>query len=178
MRRRIRLAVLAVLTAAPLPLDAAFAQAPTAKPTADGAGLIPPATKSPINPDMLARILKIISSAGHDGELPASIAGPLGLTNPAQAWPDRQFAVQGNETGAVHAIAISRAADSDLVFSVRRPAAISIFRAHRDGTLVDAVDFFPGTQQSMKAPVGQARTDFAAECAFWAKTLAALDADN
>ena len=176
MRRRIRLAVLAALAAAPVSLDAAFAQAPTAKP--DSTGPAQPATKSPVTPDMLARILKFIASAGHDGELPATIAGPLGLATAAQAWPDRQFAVQGDETGTVHAIAISRAADSDLVFSVRGPAAITVFRAHRDGTLVDAVDFFPGTQQSMKAPPGQARTDFAAECAFWSKTMAALDAAN
>jgi hypothetical protein len=117
---------------------------------------------------VIDKLLKLIAAMGVDTTLPAPVATALGLTANAQPWPDRQFAVQSTEAGTLHAVAIHRGAEPDMVFSNRGPAAISIFRAHRDGSLVGATAFFSETHLTISPPPAQSQTDFAAEGAFWA----------
>ncbi len=130
-----------------------------------------PAAHGPMNPAVLARLLALIAKAGHDTELPPSIATALGLTGAAagaaKPWSDRQFAVQSHETGALHAIALGQGDAADIILSVKGPAAISIFRADHNGRLISATSYFPETGLTMTPPSAAARTDYAAECAFW-----------
>lgn len=127
-------------------------------------------------PAVMSQLLKAIADKGRDTTLPATIAPDLGLAAKGAAWPDRQFAVQSQATGMVHAVAAGAAPDSDLVLSVRGDAAITLFRVRRDGTMAGAVEFFPQTQFSSPALPGDAAREFDAEILFWARTLEALAA--
>jgi hypothetical protein len=117
---------------------------------------------------VIEKLLKLIAAAGVDTALPAPVAAALGLATGGQPWPDRQFAVQSTDSGALHAAAVHRGAEPDMVFSVRGPAAISIFRVRRDGTLVSATAFFSDTHLTASLPLTQSEADFAAEGGFWA----------
>ena len=161
---------MAVATLAPCALWAQAAAPAPSVPAPALAAPAPPGAPRAINPAVLAKLLKLIASAGADIDVPASVAGPLGLGE-GKAWPARQFAVQASATGSVHAVALGRSDDQDIVFSVRGPAAVSVFRAHRDGTLVTATNLFEGTNQSAALPPGEAQADFAAEGAFWAANV-------
>jgi hypothetical protein len=159
-------AVLAALVSAPAP---AWAQ------VAPGSGSD---QRPAITPDMVTKILGLMPSIGMDTQLPAPVASALGLTVTGQGWPDRQFAVQANDTGTVHAIAVSRSADPDILFSTRGPAAITVFRLRRDGVLVSAINFFTLTRQTAVIPPTEARTEFTTEKVFWLTSLDALIAGN
>ena len=128
----------------------------------------PPSAPKGVSPGVIDKLLKLIAAMGVDTTLPGPVATALGLTANAQPWPDRQFAVQSTEAGILHAVAIHRGGDPDLVLSMRGPAAISIFRARRDGSLVGATDFFSDTHLTVNLPLAQSQADFAAEGAFWA----------
>jgi hypothetical protein len=127
-----------------------------------------------VPPGVIDKLLKLIAAMGVDTDLPAPIAAALSLGAAGQPWPDRQFAVSSDEDGAHHAAAIHRGADPDMIFSVSGPAAISIFRAHRDGTLVTATAYFPETRLTASLLPGQSRTDFATEGVFWGAHVDAL----
>jgi hypothetical protein len=116
-------------------------------------------------------MLQLITKAGRDRDIPAPISSALGLTAAGTAWPDYQFAVRGNGSGAVHAIAFSRGTDKDVILTVRGPAAITVFRARPDGTLGTAVNVFVQTNQTLPLPAGEARAQFADEVAFWAANI-------
>jgi hypothetical protein len=146
-------------------LTAALALAPMAPPPS-WSEPAPPARPA-MPPAVIDKLLKLIAALGVDTVLPAPIATALGLGAAGQPWPDRQFAVQSEQDGAHHAVAIHRGADPDIVVSVSGPAAISIFRARRDGTLVGSTAYFPDTHLTADLPLGQSRTDFAAEGVFW-----------
>jgi hypothetical protein len=121
-----------------------------------------------VPPSVVDKLLKVIAALGVDTILPGPVATALGLTADAQPWPDRQLAVKSADSGVLHAVAIHRGGDPDMVFSVPGPAAVSIFRARRDGALVGATDFFSGTRLTANLPLAQSQADFAAEGAFWA----------
>lgn len=147
-------------------LNAALALASLAPPPSWGQ---PASGSGPaIPPAVIDKLLKLIAALGVDTELPKPIAAALGLGAAGQPWPDRQFAVTSDQNGALHAVAIHRGPDPDMIFSVSGPAAISVFRALRDGTLVSATAYFPETHLTASLPLGQSRTDFAAERVFWA----------
>jgi hypothetical protein len=150
---------------------AAFALAPFA-PGASRGQTPPPALRG-VSPAVIDKLLKLIAAMGVDTALPGPVATALGLTDNGQPWPDRQFAVQ-SESGTLHAVAIHRGTDPDMVFSTRGPAAISTFRAHRDGSLTAATDFFSDTHLTANLPLAQSQADFAAEGAFWAAHMDAL----
>jgi hypothetical protein len=133
-----------------------------------------PAPDRTLRPELLGRLLALIAEKGRDGDLPAAISTALGLVPTAQTWADRQFAVISDVNGEVHAVAVSRGTDQDLVFSSRGEVAITIFRVQRDGTVVSAVNFFPQSQQSGSVPLALARNQFADECLFWTQALAKL----
>jgi hypothetical protein len=133
-----------------------------------GAEASPATAHGPMNPSVLARLLAVIAKGGHDTELPPAIATALGLTASGKPWPDRQFAVQSHESGALHAIALGQGEGADIILSVKGPAAISIFRADHQGTLIGATSYFPETGLTMTPPAAASRIEFAAECAFWA----------
>ena len=118
-------------------------------------------------PILLEKLLKLIAALGVDTSVPAPVASALGLSSDGQPWPVRQFAVQSTAEGTLHAVAIHRGEQLDLVFSTRGPAAISIFRTHRDGVLVTATDYFSQTHLTASPPLTQSQTDFAAEATFW-----------
>lgn len=128
-------------------------------------------TSAPPPPRMpsavIDKLLKLIAAAGVDTALPAPVAAALGLASAGQPWPDRQFAVKSTEEGSLHAVAIHRGADPDMVFSMRGPAAISIFRVRRDGTLAGATAYFSDTHLTASLPLAQSQADFAAEATFW-----------
>jgi hypothetical protein len=121
-----------------------------------------------MNPAVLARLLGLIARAGRDTDLPPTIAAALGLTAAGKPWPDRQFAVQSHDSGALHAIALGQGDGADIILSVKGPAAISIFRADHQGVLISATSFFPETGLTMTPPAAASKNDYAAECAFWA----------
>jgi|SRR5579859_6637073 len=150
----------------------ALALAPLASPPARGQPAPPP--RPAIPPGVIDKLLKLIAAMGVDAVLPAPIAAALGLGAAGQPWPDRQFAVQSDQDGAHHAVAIHRGEDLDMIFSVSGPAAIAIFRVHRDGTLAAATAYFPDTRLTADLPLGQSQTDFAGEKAFWAAHVDAL----
>jgi hypothetical protein len=131
-----------------------------------------------LRPDVLARLHDLVARSGHDTELPGSIAGALGLGASPQPWPDRQFAVQSRDTGALHAVALGQGAAGELILSVKGPAAILIFLTDRRGALVAAASYFPETKATMTPPMAAARADFAAECAFWALHIDGLTASE
>jgi hypothetical protein len=131
-----------------------------------------------ITPELRAKMLKLISTMGRDSEIPASIASPLGLTAAGVAWPNRQFAFQLNGGGALHAAAIGRGADQDIILTTRGPAAITVFRARADGTLQGAVNYFLQTNQPIPLPSAEAQAEFAAELAFWAANIDAVIDQN
>ena len=147
-------------------LTAALALAPLAPLPSLGQPAPPPRPAMP--PALLDKILKLIASLGVDTVLPAPIAADLGLGAAGQPWPDRQLAVTSDQSGALHAVAIHRGSDQDMIFSASGPAAISVFRAHRDGTLVASTAYFPETHLTASLPMGQSQTEFAAERVFWA----------
>ncbi len=128
----------------------------------------PPAAKGAMNPVVLAKLMSLIGRAGHDTDLPGPIVAALGLPNTGQSWPDRQFAVQSHDPEALHAVALGQGEGADVVFSVKGPAAISIFRADRHGALLGATTYVPETRLTMSPPAATAAADFATECAFWA----------
>jgi len=160
MHRR-RLILTAALALAPLAPVAATAQ--TATPARPG-----------VQPAVIDKLLKLIAAMGVDTDLPAAVAAALDLSANGQPWPDRQFAVQAAQDGALHAVGVSRGAEPDIVFSVRGPAAISIFRVHRDGTLVGATAYFSDTRLTASLPLAQSQADFSAEGVFWAAHVDAL----
>jgi hypothetical protein len=169
---RSRLIPLVVLAAASVAPAASRAQAAsTPAPAAASSGRA-------VTPDMLATMIKLSASIGMDSQLPAPIAAALGFSTAGQPWPDRQFAVQSNATGTVHAVALSRGSDPDIVLSVRGPAAISVFRVRRDGALVSAVNFFTQTKQTAPLSPLEARSGYEAECVFWVTNLDHLAAGN
>ncbi|MDB5481481.1 MAG: hypothetical protein JWO83_2534 [Caulobacteraceae bacterium] len=153
-------------------LTAALALAPVGP--APALGQPAPPFRPGMPPAVIDKLLKLIAALGVDTVLPAPIAAALGLGAAGQPWPDRQFAVQSEQDGSHHAVAIHRGADPDMIFSVSGPAAISIFRAHRDGALVGATAYFPETHLTANLPLGQSQADFAAEGAFWAAHVDAL----
>ncbi len=146
---------LAIATA-DLPPQIALAQAATTHTPQGG-----------LAPAVLTKMLELNTASGRDGDMPAPIAAALGLTQTGQSWPDRQIAVASHDTGMVHALAVSRGADQDLILSVRGPVAISAFRMRRDGTLVSATDYFTATRQAAPLSSERSRAGFADECAFW-----------
>ena len=141
------------------------------------AGAVRPADQA-ITAALRSKMLQLITLAGRDRDIPAPISSALGLTPAGTAWPDHQFAFQWNGSGTVHAIAISRGADKDVVLTVRGPAAITVFRARPDGTLDRAVSYFLQTQQTMPLPLGEARAQFSDELAYWAANIDAVIAQN
>jgi hypothetical protein len=144
-------------------LIAALALAPLA---ATGQTATP--ARPAVQPAVIAKLLKLIAAMGVDTDLPAPVAAALGLSANGQPWPDRQFAVQAAQEGSLHAVAIPRGGEPDMIFSVRGPAAISIFRAHRDGVLVGATAYFSDTHLTASLPLAQSQADFVAEGSFWA----------
>jgi len=173
-----RYALLATLAMSPLAPIASGAHAATVNAAAATSSTNAPIAPGVLAPEVLAKVLNLISLVGSDRDLPAPIAGSLGLAVSGQPWPDRQFAVQWTPTRTLHAVAISRGADPDLIFSVRGPAAVTIFRTHRDGTLVSATNFFMQTNQAVPLRPDEARAGFAAERAFWTNNIDALVAQN
>jgi len=151
---RSRFILLAILAMAPLAPTVSRAQA--AGPNAAA--------------DLQAKMLKLISLAGSDIELPAPIAGALGL-GAGQAWPDRQFSVRSSATATIHAMAAGRGGETDIVLSVRGAAAITVFRVDGKGSLVSATNFFLLTKQTAPVSPAEAR-------AFWAANIDALIARN
>lgn len=147
---------------------------------AQGANLAAPAAPAakPIPPAVIAKLIEHIAADGRDASLPPAIAAALGLGAGGEAWPSRQFAVQSQATGVVHAAAAGARPDSDLILSTRGDAAITIFRLRRDGALVGAVYFFPETQSVAPAPTGAAAHDFDDERVFWQRTIETLSADR
>ena len=127
---------------------------------------------------LLAKMLKLISVEGADRDIPPPIAGSLGLAAAGEAWPDRQFAFEWKPSATLHAVAISRGADQDIVLSVRGPAAVSVYRAHRNGTLVSATNFFLETKQIATLSPAEAQAGFSRECAFWAAHIDALESED
>jgi hypothetical protein len=150
-------------------LTAALALAPLSSSWGQAA---PPARPG-VPAGTIDKLLKLIASLGVDTTLPAPIASALSLGTAGQPWPDRQFAVSDQE-GEHHAVAIHHGDEPDMIFSVSGPAAISIFRAHRDGTLVSATAYFPDTRLTADLPLAQSKMDFAAEGAFWTTHVDAL----
>jgi hypothetical protein len=124
--------------------------------------------KSGMNSAVLAKLLALVARAGRDTALPPAITAALGLPGGGKPWPDRQFAVQSHDSGALHAIAVGEGDGADIILSVKGPAAISIFRADHQGALISATSFFPETGLTMTPPTAASKTDYAAECAFWA----------
>jgi hypothetical protein len=159
MNRR-RLILTATLALAPLAPAPSWSQATAPR------GAMPPG--------LIEKLLKLIAAVGVDTALPAPIATAVGLVVGGQPWPDRQFAVKSDDDGSLHAVAIHRGSDPDMIFSVSGPAAISVFRARRDGMLVAATAYFPETHLTANLPMAQSQADFAAQGAFWAAHVDAL----
>jgi hypothetical protein len=125
-------------------------------------------------PGVVEKLLKLIAGLGVDTNLPAPIAAALGLGAAGQPWPDRQFAVKSGDNGSLHAVATHRGPDPDVIFSVTGPAAISVFRARREGTLVTATAYFPETHLTANLPPAESQANFGAEGAFWVSHVDAL----
>ena len=174
MRHRRPLAPLVVVTAAlGLTPAGAGAQALAAR-EAPAAAASDPAR--PLPPPVLDALLKRIAAEGRDNDLPGPIAQILGLSAGGEVWPNRQFAVRSQATGAIHAAAVGTKTGSDLILSSRGDAAITILRLRRDGTLVGGAYYFPQTQSGSAAPPALAAHDFADERGFWMRTVDALAA--
>jgi hypothetical protein len=138
-----------------------------------------PASSSGMTPDLRAKLVKLVSASGLDREIPAALAGNLGLAAAGATWPDRQFTVRLDAASPLHAVAVGRGgADQDMVFSVRGPAAISVFHVGPDGTVKSAASFFLQTGAAMTLPLAEARSEFAAELAFWTANIDAVSAPN
>lgn len=134
-----------------------------------------PATSSTMTPDLRAKLVKLVSASGLDRDVPSALAGNLGLAAAGASWPDRQFTVRLDAASPLHAVAVGRGgADQDMVFSVRGPAAISVFHVGPDGTLKSAANFFLQTRQAMTLPLAEARSEFASELAFWTANIDAV----
>jgi len=133
-----------------------------------------PSVASSLTPEFISRMLTLLSLRGNDHETPARFANALGLTPPGVSWANRQVAAKGQATEFIHSFAVSRGSDTDLLLSVRRPDALLVFRAHRDGTLVSALSYDLKTKQIGPLDPKVARTDLADECAFWASSVDAL----
>ena len=170
---RSRIALLAILATAFVAPNVPRAQAAKANVAAT-----PASSNATATTKLLAKMLKLISLMGADRDIPPPIAGALGLAATGEAWPDRQFAFEWKPSATLHAVAISRGADPDIVLSVRGPAAVSVYRAHRDGTLVSATNFFLETKQIATLSPAEARAGFSRECAFWAAHIDALESED
>jgi len=152
---------LALLAFAPDGLQAQ-APAPAASPSA-GPTVVPMS----LTPAFMEKMLKLISAQGQDRECPSQFANALGLSAPGKTWADRQVVADGKSTGFVYGFAVSRGSEQDLLITVRQPAALLAFRAHRDGTIVSAFSFDAQSQKfSIRTPL-EAQAPFAKVCAFW-----------
>jgi hypothetical protein len=152
-------------------LTAALALAPMAP---SPSWSLPAAEPPGLRPDVIEKLLKLIANLGVDTSLPASIATALNLDAAGQDWPDRQLAVRSQLDGALHAVAANRGDKPDLIFSVSGPAAISVLRTDRTGSLIAATAYFAETHLTAALLHQQALTALAAEGAFWRSHVDAL----
>lgn len=126
---------------------------------------------SALTPEVMSKMEQLIASKGRDKELDAAFASALGLTATGQKWQERQIATRSSSSNLVHGFAISRGGDQDVVLYIRRPKAIYIFRAHRDGKVVTALVCDNQTGQiTMRGPA-EAQGELGVELAMWASNV-------
>lgn len=162
MKRSHHYSVLAVMAAiaglAPLSAQAQGAAAPTAAAAANSA----------LTPALLAKMLAVISAKGQDGKVAPRFATALGLSE-GQPWANRQV-VAGNPD-ANHYIGIGPAANSDILFTSRAPAAVIAIRVSPHGTLLSAIRLDVATHAIAPLGATEGEAALAAECAFWAPII-------
>jgi len=132
------------------------------------------AQNSPLTPELMRRMLQVITLKGNDGNVGTGIANPLGLSATGQRWPWRRIGSNATDK-LVHVFGVSRGPDQDIVVYVRRPTDLVIFRANRDGKAVTAlISNTQLTETTMLSPAdAQEKLDF--ELRFWAKNIDAIE---
>jgi hypothetical protein len=128
------------------------------------------AQNSPLTPELMGRMLQVITLKGNDGKVGPSIANPLGLSAAGQGWPWRRIASNATDE-LVHGFGVSREHDQDILVYVRRPTDLLVIRADRDGKAVTAlISNTQFTKITMLSPAdAQEKLDF--ELRFWAKNI-------
>src|SRR6185295_7290145 len=133
---------------------------------------------SPLTSEVMSKMLQLIALRGTDRDLPALYANALGLSAEGQTWPDRQSAANEDPDNILHAFAVGRGGDRDIVISVLRENSLHAFRAHRDGKVVTALISDKQTGKiTMRAPA-EAQKELDVELAFWASGVEKLIAGH
>jgi hypothetical protein len=135
-----------------------------------------PATAAPkpisaLTPQLLDKMLRLVTSLGDDHAVPAKFATPLGF---AVGWPVHQLAVNDADGITAHDFAVHRGSDEDLL--VFRHDAINgqFYRCHRDGKIVAGINFDPKSGQVTTLALDDAQKRLDAEFAFWAANADAV----
>lgn len=131
--------------------------------------ITPVAARNPaLAPDVLSKMLDYIARAGNDREVPADIAGSLGLSARGQTWPSRQAGLKETSSGVLHGVYVSRGRDNDLLLTLTGAAKekVDIYRIHRDGILVKAVSL-DMKHQFIQRDRTDAQKGLDAELVFW-----------
>jgi hypothetical protein len=93
------------------------------------------AQNSTLTPSLLNNLLGLTARKGNELQLPSWATKPLGL--PA-GWIGTVVAVPESRVGFYHSFAISKGSDQDIIFTLRAPDSVHLFRTRRDGTLISA----------------------------------------
>ena len=158
-KRFASVAILAISLLAPL-----GARAQSSAPGAAAA-----AAGSPLTPDLLAKMLTLVSTKGHDGKIAPRFANGLGLTAAGQTWIDRE--AQAANAAGDHYIDVGQGPDSEILLTLRTPKAVTAYRVRRDGELLSALSVDIATHALTMSSPADAQADFAAECAFWTQNI-------
>jgi hypothetical protein len=128
------------------------------------------AQNSPLTPQLMSRMLQLITLKGDDGNVALGFANRLGLSATGQGWPWRKIASNATDQ-LVHVFGVSRGNDQDILVYVRRPTDLLIIRAHRDGKAVAALISGRQIEKMAMLSPAEAQKELDHELLFWANNI-------
>jgi hypothetical protein len=123
------------------------------------------AQNSALTPGLLDKLLGLTVRKGNELQLPSWATKPLGI--PA-GWISISVAVPDSRAGFYHSFSISKGSDQDIIFSLRAPDSVHLFRTRRDGTLISAA--VVNLDATLRDGV-DTQNELRAELAFWDSTF-------
>lgn len=77
-------------------------------------------TSPKLTPELMSKMLKLISKTGHDKDLPANISYELGLAAEGQSWPYQMVTYDSTGDKFSHSFSVSRGTTQDVLVVIRR----------------------------------------------------------
>ena len=126
---------------------------------------------SPLTPELLAKLTRLVYLSKHEGPTPPATANALGLAAPEQGWRHRFASAQDNNTGVTHSFAIGADDAQTMTFSASDPTQILAIRILSNGAAGAALSIDPKTKVMTLQNPAQADAEFQAECAYWTANI-------